>query len=85
MDTAQYAASTVDFWVLNAGGLESDADGPEKRKRELRAACRDRPNVEVLRDKTDSGTQAFGRIPAREPVTKRMQLSVIGAKCRLNV
>jgi hypothetical protein len=29
-------------------------------------------------------TQAFGRIPAREPVTKRMQLSVIGAKESLN-
>jgi hypothetical protein len=85
MDTAQYAARTVNFWVLNAGGLEGDADGPEKRKREVRAACRDRPNIDVLRDKTDSGTRAFGRIPAREPVNKRMQLSVISAKCRLNV
>jgi hypothetical protein len=70
MDTPQYAASTVDFWVLNAGGLEGDADGPEKRKREVRAACRDRPNIDVLRDKTDSGTQAFERMPAREPVTQ---------------
>jgi hypothetical protein len=56
MDPAQYAASTVDFWVLNARGVEGDAERARKAEAGGQSSLSGRLNIDVLKDKITKRT-----------------------------